>query len=269
MDTMLTTRRRLLGAAGTLGLTGAFGTLGLVGCSDTPRGLLLGGQTMGTSYHLRLADVALPAARIDALKAAVQAALDRVDHGLSLYRSDSELVRFNAHSSGAPLALSEDLYNVLQAGQRIARLTDGAFDVSVAPLVDAWGFGPSKGAAQGGGLPAAQRLSTARAALGHQGLQLIASDKLALKRHAGYQADLGGIAKGYGVDRAALALQALGVEHFMLEAGGEVRTRGRNAQGQAWQIGIEEPDALPQRARACAAVVRPRDGHFRRLPHLL
>jgi thiamine biosynthesis lipoprotein len=69
------------------------------------------------------------------------------------------------------------------------------------------------------------------------------------KRHAGLQADLGGIAKGYGVDRVAAALDARGVAHYMVEAGGEVRTRGVNAVGEPWRIGIEEPDAMPQRAR--------------------
>jgi len=204
---------------------------------------------MGTTYHLRLADASWPAARLDALQAAVQSALDQVDHGLSLYRSSSELVRFNAHASLAPLALSDELFAVLRVGQRIARLTDGAFDMSVAPLVDAWGFGPSIPAATARHPPAARDLSAGRAALGYEGLQLVAGEKLALKRHAGYQADLGGIAKGYGVDRAAGQLQALGVEHFMLEVGGEVRTLGRNAEGRPWQIGIEEPDAMPQRAR--------------------
>jgi thiamine biosynthesis lipoprotein len=92
-------------------------------------------------------------------------------------------------------------------------------------------------------------LSIGRAALGHGGLQLVDEHRAAIKRHPGYQADLGGIAKGYGVDRAAWALQALGVEDFMLEVGGEVRTLGRNTRAQPWQIGIEEPGALPQRAR--------------------
>ena len=80
-------------------------------------------------------------------------------------------------------------------------------------------------------------------------LALDASRRTAVKRHAGLQADLGGIAKGYGVDRAVAALETRGVQDFMVEVGGEVRTRGVNATGQAWRIGIEEPDAMPQRAR--------------------
>jgi len=250
MDTMLSPRRRrLLGAASSIGLLGAFGGAGLAGCSDARRGLQLSGQTMGTTYRLRLAGPAPSASRLELLHAAVQSALDEVDHRLSLYRGGSDLQRFNAHASSTPLALSPHLHDVLLYGQKVARLTDGAFDMSVAPLVDAWGFGPSRGAASTPQPPAPELLRAGRAALGHDGLQLLDGQRAAVKHRAGYQADLGGIAKGYGVDRAALALQALGVEDFMLEVGGEVRTLGRNDRGQPWQIGVEQPDAMPQRAR--------------------
>ncbi len=250
MDTLISSRRRrLIGAAGSFGLVGAFTGIGLAGCGDVRRSPPLSGQTMGTTYRLRLGGATPSASRLEVLHAAVQSALDDVDHRLSLYRSGSELVRFNAYAGSAPVPLSQPLHDVLQAGQRIAGLTDGAFDMSVAPLVDAWGFGPSKNTASALRPPAAQTLRAGRAALGHGGLQLVDGSRTAIKHQPGYQADLGGIAKGYGVDRGALALQAQGVEDFMLEVGGEVRTLGRNARGQPWRIGIEEPDALPQRAR--------------------
>jgi len=87
------------------------------------------------------------------------------------------------------------------------------------------------------------------AAVDYRSLRLDAQQRTATKAQAALQADLGGIAKGYGVDLAARAIEALGLEDYMIEVGGEVRTRGRNAAGQPWQIGIEEPDAVPQRAR--------------------
>jgi thiamine biosynthesis lipoprotein len=70
-----------------------------------------------------------------------------------------------------------------------------------------------------------------------------------VKAQSSIQADLGGIAQGYGVDAAATVLDRYGVQHYLVEVSGEVRTRGRNARGEAWRIGIEEPDAVPQRAR--------------------
>lgn len=252
MDALLSPcRRRLLGAFGGLG------ALALAGCGERGHSpaaagapLRFAGETMGTSYVVKLAGAALPAARLERLAADVRDALDGVNRGMSLYRPESELMRLNRQPEAAPLALSKDLYEVLAAGQRVAELSQGAFDVSVAPLVDAWGFGPAKRRE----VPAAGDVQARRAAVDYRSLRLDPQHRTATKAHAGLQADLGGIAKGYGVDRAARAIEASGVEDYMVEVGGEVRTRGRNAAGQPWQIGIEEPDAVPQRARAVVSL---------------
>jgi len=247
MDTLLSPcRRRLIGAAGGLG------ALALAGCGERAQPPRAGaaatqfsGETMGTGYVVKLAGAAPGAAPLEALRADVQAALDGVDRGMSLYRPQSELMRLNRQPASAPMALSGGLFEVLAAGQRVAELSQGAFDVTVAPLVDAWGFGPQKRRE----VPAADAVQAGRAAVDYRSLRLDAQQRTATKAHAALQADLGGIAKGYGVDLAARAIEALGLEDYMIEVGGEVRTRGRNAAGQPWQIGIEEPDAVPQRAR--------------------
>jgi thiamine biosynthesis lipoprotein len=247
MDTLLSPcRRRLLGAFGGLG------ALALAGCGERVRSgqaanapLQFAGETMGTGYLVKLAGTGLSAARLERLAADVHAALDGVDRGMSLYRPDSELMRLNRHAAATPLPLSKDLYAVLAAGQRVAELSQGAFDVSVAPLVHAWGFGTEKRRV----VPARGEVLAQRAVVDYRGLRLDAGHRAAVKTHTGLQLDLGGIAKGYGVDLAARALDADGVENYMIEVGGEVRTRGGNAQGRPWQIGIEEPDAVPQRAR--------------------
>jgi thiamine biosynthesis lipoprotein len=248
MDTILSPgRRRLLGALG------GIGALGLSACgrrdgaaTATTRATQFGGTSMGSSWTVKLAGASLSPARLEALRADVQLALDGVDRGMSLYRADSELMRFNRHAASAPLALSKELLHVFATAQQVSALSQGAFDISIAPLVDAWGFGPDKRSV----VPAAEQLQLQRAAIGWRGLHLDTLQGTARKAHAGLQADLGGIAKGHGVDLAALALEAGGIEHYMVEVGGEVRTRGSNAQGRAWQIGIEQPDAVPQRARS-------------------
>lgn len=246
MDTLLCPGRRRL-----LGVAGALGALALAGCTDRPTsrsvapGQRFSGQTMGSSYTVRLAGAPLGATRLEHLQADVQAALDAVDERMSLYRPGSELLRFNREPAGTPLVLSPELMTVLLAGQQVAELSGGAFDLTVAPLVLAWGFGPEARH----GLPDATALQQRRAAIGHRHLELDPARGLATKHLPGLQADLGGIAKGYGVDRAAQVLQAQGLAHYMVEVGGELRTAGRNAQGRPWQIGVEEPDAVPQRAR--------------------
>lgn len=252
MDTILSPdRRRMLRAAGAVGACGTLGGLTLAGCSEpppvtTPGLLQFKGQTMGTTYMVKLAGTALSAPRLEALQASVHDALEGINRGLSLHRADSELTRFNRHASATPFALSKDFLAVLAAAQQISALSGGAFDVSVAPLTQAWGFGPDKRSV----VPAAEQIEASRVAVGWRGLQLNAGQRTASKAHAGLQADLGGIAKGHGVDLAALALEAGGAEHYMVEVGGEVRTRGHNARGRAWQIGIEQPDAMPQRVHS-------------------
>jgi thiamine biosynthesis lipoprotein len=140
--------------------------------------------------------------------------------------------------------LSADAFAVFRLAQQVSAETNGAFDITVAPVVDAWGFGPGR----------AQRVvgETEVAALerrvGWRMLTLDDSHATVAKARPDVRADLSGIAKGFAVDRAAQALEALGLADYMVEAGGEIRTRGRNAGGRPWQIAIERPDAVPQQA---------------------
>jgi FAD:protein FMN transferase len=174
----------------------------------------------------------------------VQSALDGVNRGMSLYRPESELMRLNRQPGEAPLALSQPLFEVLAAGQQVAELSRGAFDMSVAPLVLAWGFGPAKRSApprMPPCRPAAPCSATAACAWTARTGPPPRRRPAAVRprRHR----------QGLWRRSGRAALDAHGIEHYMIEVGGEVRTRGRNAQGQAWQIGIEQPDAVPQRAR--------------------
>jgi thiamine biosynthesis lipoprotein len=239
MDAILSTQRRRL----LLGIGGSAALL-LAGCGRTTgqAEVHFTGETMGTTFNVKVARWSR-GGRMSDLQEAVQAAFDGVNRRMSLYSTDSELTQFN-RSSG-DVTLSEDLWRVVAAGQEVAAATDGAFDMTVAPLVVRWGFGP----APRGSVPQGEEIRRIRDRVSHQALQLDRGRRLAVKRRADLEIDLGGIAKGYGVDLAARALDAAGAEHYMVEAGGEVYTRGVNGEGQPWRIGIEQPDALPQRAR--------------------
>jgi thiamine biosynthesis lipoprotein len=239
MDTILSPRRRHL----VVGL----GLGALAGCGRSPAPAAdsgyssFGGSTMGSTWTVKLA-----AAKRDtaSLQAVVQSALDAVDQRMSIYRPQSELSQFNRAGIGTH-ALSDELAEVLAAAAEVSAWSAGAFDVTVAPLVEEWGFGV-RGVRR---VPAQALLAEGRRRVDWRALSVDRERRQAVKGLAGLQADLGGIAKGYGVDLAAAALEARGVLHYMVEAGGEVRTRGVNAQGQPWRIGIEQPDSLPQRAR--------------------
>jgi len=255
MDTLLTNRPKPSPATGVsrrrvLAGLGALGTLavGARVLSPTPVAaageIRFGGATMGTSYSVKIAGRTLSASRTEALHADIQSAFDGVDDGMTLYRATSELRRFNAHPAGA-VAVSDDFLTVLRAARETASWSNGAFDPTVAPLVDAWGFGGAPRA----GLPSDSAIAQHREAVGFGGLTVAPAQRAVFKDHDALAVDFGGIAKGYGVDQVARTLTAQGFEDFMIEAGGEVRTAGRNAAGHPWAIGIEQPEAWPQHAR--------------------
>jgi thiamine biosynthesis lipoprotein len=167
---------------------------------------------------------------------------------MSAFRADSELSAFNRQPLHKAMPLSSELYAVFAAAQEVSRVSDGAFDVTVAPLVDTWGFGPPQGVTARRSVPSLARVQQQQPSVGYRALQLDPARRSATKQRDGLRADLGGIAKGYGVDVAARALEASGIENYMVEAGGEVRVRGRHDDGRPWRIGIEKPDAWPPRA---------------------
>ena len=238
MDALISPRRRsfvtALGAASLL-----------AACGDTrPRAgaAAFGGNAMGSTWTVKLAgpvDEALAARAQDA----VREALAVVEARMSTWLADSELSRFNRHASTAPFGFSADTYAVVTLAQRVARETRGAFDATVAPAVDAWGFGPGRAHR----IVADEERSHLVQRIGHARLALDDATRSAAKAHPGLALDFSGIAKGHAVDRAAGALEDLGLERYMVEAGGEVRTRGHNAEGVPWRIGIELPDAVPSR----------------------
>jgi thiamine biosynthesis lipoprotein len=142
-----------------------------------------------------------------------------------------------------PLAVSRETLEVFAIARDVSEATGGAFDVTVAPAVDAWGFGPAKAER----IPAAAELAEMAPRIDWRAIAIDRGAGTLAKARAGVRADLSGIAKGYGVDRAARALEALGAADYLVEAGGEVRVRGRNADGEPWRIGIEQPDAVARK----------------------
>jgi thiamine biosynthesis lipoprotein len=210
-----------------------------------------GGETMGTSYQVRLVVPPEAAGLLASARAAVHAALDAVDRRMSTYRADSELSALNRHAPERPLAVSADTLRVLTTARAVSEATDGAFDVTAGSFVNAWGFGPHKHQRRVG----AHELAALKPAVGHEQLLVSERSGTVVRTHPRLYADLSAIAKGYGVDQAARALQALGFAHFVVEAGGEVLAQGRRADGRAWQVGIEQPQAGgARRARYAVAL---------------
>jgi len=197
------------------------------------RPVSLGGPTMGVTWSLR---AWAPHELADAtLAAAVQTACDTVVAQMSTWEPDSDLSRCNAAAPGTWAPAPAHLLTVLSVALDVARLSGGAFDPTVGSLVDLWGFGPAGPVTTE---PAASRLRAA--SLGWRGVRIDA-ERRAILQPGGLRLDLSGIAKGFGVDLAAEALEALGVRDYLLEIGGELRGGGVKGDGEPWWVEIEPP----------------------------
>jgi thiamine biosynthesis lipoprotein len=234
-------------------LAAGIGSLALLAaCSERGRffalpgggGDVFHGLTMGSTYTVKIATRGLADATLAAAQSAVATALADVVGRMSHYDAASEVSRLNRHPVGEPFAASAPTLRVFAAAQAVRAASGGAFDVAVGRAVDEWGFGPSE--RQRRVLPA--QSVQALQHLHRDGALVLDMRAGTLTRHTLAQANLSGIAKGYGVDRAAQALDALGITDYMVEVGGEIRTHGHNAEGRPWQLAVERPDAMPRRA---------------------
>ncbi|MEZ4268769.1 MAG: FAD:protein FMN transferase [Myxococcota bacterium] len=203
-----------------------------------PHETALSGPTMGTSWSVKLVTSGPATEAQEArARAAITTALDAVNASMSTYAPDSELSRFNAAQTTEPVPASAMLLEVLTEAAATTAASGGAFDVTVGPLVRAWGFGADHAATP----PDAAALEALRQRVGADKLVLDPVARTVRKTRPDVYVDLSAIAKGYGVDRVALALDALGFVDYMVEVGGEVRTRGHNRSGVPWQLGVEAP----------------------------
>ena len=207
--------------------------------TSVSRELAITGPTMGTTFNVKVVTDDLTEANREHLTRLVREALDGVDEHMSTYRSESEIERFNRGDT-QPFAASQDLLEVVAEAQRLARLTGGAFDVTVGPLVDIWGFGPP-GAAE---TPDEETLRELVAVTGFEQLEVDIEGGKLRKAWADCRIDLSAIAKGFAADRVSEGLAQQELPHHMVEVGGEVRARGFNGSGQVWRIGIERPTVV-------------------------
>jgi FAD:protein FMN transferase len=209
----------------------------LSGCRPAPSELVLSGPTMGTTYTVK---VAAAPANIDshAVRVVIDDVLARIDRSMSGYRGDSEISRFNASSSTEWIDVSPDVATVVQAALEISELSHGAFDVTVAPLVNAWGFGAAQPPAS---VPDDASIAAIRDRVGYQKLHARAEPPALRKEASEIAVDLNGIAPGYAVDLLAERLRSMHIENFMIDIGGEVRARGHNSGGEPWRVAVERP----------------------------
>lgn len=208
-----------------------------------PRIVMVRGDVMGTTYTVKVV-AQTREQQSDASEAAlaqtVKQALDAVDQSMSTYKPDSELSKFNNGPAGQDVAISSALSEVLTIAFDVHDRSSGAFDVTVGPLVERWGFGAKGELTQ---VPSQADVDALRSRLGHEHLSFDAEASTVGKDAAELRVDLSAVAKGYGVDQAAAALHEAGWDNFLVEVGGEVRVSGKTEAGRAWRLAVEKPSA--------------------------
>lgn len=219
--------------------------------SAPPEGSVLreyAGLSMGTSWSVRLAAPAQALA--GELQAGLQAQLDAVVAQMSHWEADSHLSRFNRAAAGSWHVLPAAFYDVLAFALEVARLSGGAYDPCGGALVNLWGFGPhGRFGAADFVPPTPAAVAQALAQRGAAAVLLEPAQRRAWQP-GGVQLDFSAVAKGYAVDRLAFYLKSQGVQHFLVEVGGELRGAGVKPDGQPWWVQLEQVADGPSAAAA-------------------
>jgi len=214
------------------------------GCTNekTSKDLLsLQGETMGTTYVVKVVRNS-DTINYESIKQQIDILLGKLNNHLSTYIKDSELSLFNNYRETDWFAVSEDLAVVMAEAKRVGELSGGVFDITIGPLVNLWGFGPELRPMK---IPSAEEISHRKSVTGLEKLEIRLEPPAIKKAIPELYCDLSAIAKGFGVDRVAEYLDSIGCRNFLVEIGGEVRTKGNNHQGKKWVIGIATPDDNP------------------------
>jgi len=201
--------------------------------------VVFSGPAFGSRYTVRVVMAAGDEPANEKIRAAIAGQIALADRLLSGWNPESEISRLNAHASSAPFPVSRETVEALELARRASELSQGAFDATVLPLVEAWGFGPkgTKGSA-----PSEDELEALRSRVGYRLLVLDAARATVAKARPDVACDFSAIGDGWSADRIARAIVALGHPDVLVDVGGEVAARGRRADGGRWRVAVEWPD---------------------------
>ncbi|MFL1482228.1 FAD:protein FMN transferase [Pseudomonas grimontii] len=193
-----------------------------------------GGPTMGSTYSIQYVRTSSTPGPQE-LQRQVESLLGEVDRQMSTYRSDSAIARFNRLPTNSCQLMPAPILLLVRTGEQLSQGGDGAFDLTVEPLLNLWGFGPQARELK---VPDAMTLAQVRQRVGHQHLRINGEQ---LCKDAAVEVDFNSIAAGYAVDRIAELLTHQGVQDYLVEATGELKAAGHKPDGAPWRIALEEP----------------------------
>lgn len=199
----------------------------------------LGGKTMGTQWTLLWRNCNAPDAKSvssSALETALSGELERINALMSTWDPQSELSLFNRYAGSDPVELHVDTLNVIDTALQVSVLTAGRYDITLAPVIDLWGFNQDKPLET----PDDSAINKALKVSGAQ--LLVRTNNTLRKRQALVSVDVSSLAKGFAVDSLGVVVESFGIEHYLLDIGGELSARGLREGIEPWRVGIESPE---------------------------
>ncbi|MNZ68512.1 Thiamine biosynthesis lipoprotein ApbE precursor [compost metagenome] len=206
--------------------------------ANAPAATVLEGKTMGTSWRVSVMNI--DKNRVDELRGKIQSQLDADDQLLSTYKNDSALMRFNLSNSTSLWPVSEAMAAIVTESLHVGYKTNGAMDITVGPLVNLWGFGPTK---QPETVPGQAQIDDARARTGLQHLSVLNQygQQYLQKDIPDLFVDLSTVGEGYAADHLAALMTQEGISRYLVSVGGALVSRGLNASDKPWRVAIQKP----------------------------
>lgn len=204
-------------------------------CSKSPELTKISGYTQGTTYNLTFELPADTNISIDKIEAEVEKELAYIDQGLSNYRDDSVIEKFNAAISTEVLEVNKEMVELIEVSRHVHRASNGCYDLTIKPLFDLWGFKQDVFHH-----PSEADIQLTLASVGLDNLETIDATHLR-KKIPHLRVDVSSIAQGYTVERIVKLLERYGVHNYLVEVGGELKAQGRKPNGDAWRIALEKP----------------------------
>ncbi len=220
-------------------------------CSQSPEEFVLRGQTMGTNYNITVVNSA-PGLNAEALRTLIEETLADVNADFSNWDPGSEVSRFNAQQTLDDIPISPEFLDLMTLANTIHEQSGGKFDLTLAPLVDLWGFGPDGRVVKA---PEEDEIAAAKTLVGQRRVLSLNKEQSSLRKTvATASVNLAGIAKGSGIDAVAARLSDAGAQDFIVEIGGDLYATGQTVRATPWQIGVERPEIGAQRVEEIVSV---------------
>lgn len=217
----------------------------LSACNGRDTTVQLEGMQGTALWHVTLPELPAGVTVEEIRQGVVNAFADSSDM-IATWREDSEISRFNQYQNTDWFTVSPELAELVGIALQLGQQSEGAYDVTIGPLIRLWGF-----SAEGirNAIPAPAEVDAARAVTGYQKLEVRTQPPALRKAAAELQVELASLADGFAADQAGIYLESLGIQHYMVEIAGEIRTRGLSPRGDSWRVAIEKPQETGRSAQ--------------------